>query len=241
MVNGRSRRRRRQEDNVYRILVPGAGLGRLAHDLSSLRVTDETNGVSTTSATTRVHAVELSWTMVALAATLLSSTDRRWTIYPYLNDFWTNEISSERRFQSVTIPDVVDLPSTADCLSWTVADFCELARMSEETASYDMVITCFFVDTATNVLDYVDGMKRLLRPGGRWINVGPLHWHANARLVLTVEDLRALLEELGWEILKWSVDAEPLEYRSITFQDGQSTSTRYEAYRPLRFVVQRRA
>jgi carnosine N-methyltransferase len=190
-------------------------------------------------ATTRVHAVELSWTMVALATTLLSSAGRRWTIYPYLNDFWTNEISSERRFQNVTIPDVTDLTATSDCLSWTVADFCELSKLSEEAASYNMIVTCFFVDTATNILDYVDGMERLLRPGGRWINLGPLHWHVNTRLVLTVEDLRALLEELGWEILQWSVDAEPLEYRSITFQDGQATSTRYEAYRPLRFVVQR--
>ena len=42
---------------------------------------------------------------------------------------------------------------------------------------FDLVVTCFFLDTAKDVLDYVDTIHHVLRPGGLWINVGPLHYH----------------------------------------------------------------
>jgi hypothetical protein len=34
------------------------------------------------------------------------------------------------------------------------------------------IITCFFIDTANNVLDYVETISSLLKPGGYWINLG---------------------------------------------------------------------
>lgn len=36
------------------------------------------------------------------------------------------------------------------------------------------MVTCFFIDTSTNVLDYLHVFSTLLKPGGLWINHGPL-------------------------------------------------------------------
>lgn len=32
--------------------------------------------------------------------------------------------------------------------------------------------TCFFIDTAHNILDYVETIWKILKPGGVWINLG---------------------------------------------------------------------
>ena len=220
---------------AHRIMVPGAGLGRLAWELQRQQPNIEMSPADPESSGEPrvVHAIELSWTMVAIFSALVGQNPGRWKIYPYLNDFWTNQASSETRFRQVQVPDVQVKISR---ISWTVGDFVEISQVPEEASSYDAVVTCFFLDTAANVLDYIQAMESILITGGRWINVGPLHWHANARLVLTVEDLQALfMSAKAWKILEWAIDTDPLEYRPNDY----ASSTRYEAYRPLRFVLEK--
>lgn len=38
-------------------------------------------------------------------------------------------------------------------------------------------MTCFFIDAAPNVLQYIEAFERMLKPGGYWINLGPLLYH----------------------------------------------------------------
>lgn len=38
--------------------------------------------------------------------------------------------------------------------------------------SWDCVTTCFFIDTAHNVIEYVETIWKILKPGGAWINLG---------------------------------------------------------------------
>lgn len=57
----------------------------------------------------------------------------------------------------------------------TSGDFLEV--YGGQTASWDSVVTCFFIDTANNVLQYVDLIAKILRKGGIWINYGPLLYH----------------------------------------------------------------
>lgn len=47
----------------------------------------------------------------------------------------------------------------------------------ENRSKFGIVVTCFFLDTAANVIDYVRTIRHCLRDGGLWINLGPLHWH----------------------------------------------------------------
>lgn len=42
---------------------------------------------------------------------------------------------------------------------------------------WDAVLTCFFIDTAQNIVSYIETIATLLREGGVWINIGPLLFH----------------------------------------------------------------
>ena len=46
-----------------------------------------------------------------------------------------------------------------------------------QTKEWDCVVTCFFIDTAHNVFDYLQTINNVLKVGGLWVNIGPLHWH----------------------------------------------------------------
>lgn len=39
-------------------------------------------------------------------------------------------------------------------------------------ATWDCIVTCYFIDTAHNIIEYIEVIRRLLKPGGRWINYG---------------------------------------------------------------------
>ena len=39
---------------------------------------------------------------------------------------------------------------------------------------WDCLVTCFFIDTAHNLLDYLTTINKILKPGGLWVNIGPL-------------------------------------------------------------------
>lgn len=40
--------------------------------------------------------------------------------------------------------------------------------------AWDCVVTCYFIDTAHNVIAYIENISKILKPGGYWINLGKL-------------------------------------------------------------------
>ena len=142
-------------------------------------------------------------------------------------------------------------------LSYTIATYEQVAAIlleddddddDDETDDtnhlVDAVVTCFFIDTATNIYDWVALTHDIVAPGGVWINVGPLQWHRNARLPVTANQLRMILERTGWDILEWSIDPEPIEYRNsqrstTSGRTAATMSTHFDAYCPLRFVARK--
>jgi len=38
--------------------------------------------------------------------------------------------------------------------------------------AWDAVVSCFFLDTAPNIIEYLEVVKQILRPGGYLINFG---------------------------------------------------------------------
>ena len=36
-------------------------------------------------------------------------------------------------------------------------------------------MTCYFIDTAHNVIAYIENISKILKPGGYWINLGKLN------------------------------------------------------------------
>lgn len=71
-------------------------------------------------------------------------------------------------------PDVIPVPTKKNKFSMSAGDFLEVYITSE---SWDCVATCFFIDCAPNVVQFIETIYRILKPGGLWINLGPLLYH----------------------------------------------------------------
>ena len=78
---------------------------------------------------------------------------------------------------------------------------------------WDCVVTCFFIDTAHNVADYIEVIAKALKEGGTWINLGPLLWHfasnqdphshsveEEVSIELSLEDVKRLASGYGFRI-----------------------------------------
>lgn len=50
-------------------------------------------------------------------------------------------------------------------------------QVYEKPEDWDCVTTCFFIDCAPNVIAFVETIYKILKPGGIWINLGPLLYH----------------------------------------------------------------
>ncbi|XP_022106603.1 carnosine N-methyltransferase-like isoform X2 [Acanthaster planci] len=96
------------------------------------------------------------------------------TLYPWIHQF-SNIKSTLHQTRQVSIPDVnpSSLQEDAD-FSMVAGDFLEVYTTP---AQWDCVATCFFIDTAHNILDYIETIYKILKPGGLWINLGPLLYH----------------------------------------------------------------
>jgi len=161
----------------HSVLVPGAGLGRLVLDICAAGYTVEGN--------------EISYHQLLASNYILNCTRSagQHRLYPWALSF-SNHLTRAAQLQAVSVPDVhpgthletasEDTRSEVHCserMSMTAGDFCELYRETEYQAAFDAVATCFFIDTAPNVVNYIQTIAHCLKPGGLWINLGPLLWH----------------------------------------------------------------
>lgn len=205
------------------ILVPGAGLGRLAWDLAQ-------DGHS-------VEANEVSLTMAAVAYHLFQKKhSKTFTLHPFVTDFFMNEVNSQLRYQVVTIEPPMERRMIKGHLSYTLGDFVQLYGSPQSDSTHDVVITCFFLDTATNVFDYLAVVSNVLTMGGQWINIGPLQWHSNAHLHLAADELKELIPIFGFRIDHWSIDTQPIDYRTED-PTRRVRFLKFEGYQPLRIVA----
>ncbi|KAK2351326.1 S-adenosyl-L-methionine-dependent methyltransferase superfamily protein [Trifolium repens] len=56
-------------------------------------------------------------------------------------------------------------------------DFIEVYSDPNQKGAWDAVVTCFFIDTAHNSVEYIEIISQILKDGGVWINLGPLFYH----------------------------------------------------------------
>ena len=171
-----------------KVLVPGCGLGRLPFEIAQLGFDCQGN--------------EFSYFMLLGSALVLNRLSEPLIIYPFIHKFSNNK-TEKKNFTMVQIPDqpLETLPDGVD-FSMTAGEFVEVYRDQKE--QWDCVVTCFFIDTAKNVLDYIDVIYDILKPGGRWINLGPLLYHYSDTLTeisveLSAEELRQYISAKGFE------------------------------------------
>lgn len=205
-----------------RILIPGAGLGRLTYDVFRYGYHVEGNEISIVMATAAFHILHGKVSGI---------------LHPFGMDYLINEVMSTDRYQSVKFPDIeTHLTNDSLSLSYTIGDFVEIYSGPSYKSQYDSIVTCFFIDTASNIYEYIITIRNALKNGGVWINVGPLQWHMNAKLHPSGDELKYLIETMGFDIIEWSVDDEAINYR-YDDKEERTRHTKYEGYKPIRFVA----
>ncbi|GAA6038143.1 hypothetical protein JCM8097_005756 [Rhodosporidiobolus ruineniae] len=177
-----------------KVLVPGAGLGRLAWEVVRAGFTCQAN--------------EFSLHMLIASAFLLNACSRpsEHALHPYIHSF-SNTRTREDLLEPCYVPDV-DPNEIADGeadFSFAAGDFLELYGEGTGAGDWDACITCFFIDTARDIVAYLRTIHHLLKPGGTWINCGPTLWHFEndreaSSIELTLEDVKGLARRVGFEI-----------------------------------------
>ncbi|KIY53912.1 N2227-domain-containing protein [Fistulina hepatica ATCC 64428] len=188
-----------EDRRKLRVLVPGAGLGRLAYDVAKLGFSCQGN--------------EFSHYMLLASFFILNKNDQigQHTIYPYVHTF-SNVANRAAMLRAISIPDVLpsDLPPNSN-FSLVAGDFEEVYGVESEesepqSGQWDAILTCFFIDTAKNIVNYLRIMHKILTPGGVWINVGPLLWHwennstNDPSVELDLEEVKELARKIGFDI-----------------------------------------
>ncbi|XP_050234124.1 uncharacterized protein LOC126682462 isoform X2 [Mercurialis annua] len=187
----------RRKDSPPTCLVPGAGLGRLALEISCLGFVSQGN--------------EFSYYMMICSSFLLNHTQTagEWTIYPWIHSN-CNSISDSDQLRPVSVPDIH--PASAgitEGFSMCGGDFVEVYSDPSQVGVWDAVVTCFFIDTAHNIIEYIEIISRILKDGGVWINLGPLLYHFadtygedEMSIELSLEDVKRVALHFGFQLEK---------------------------------------
>ena len=88
-------------------------------------------------------------------------------------------------------------------MSMTAGDFIALysptsGAQGPAFRKFDCVVTCFFLDTGDDLIDYIQTIDGLLDEGGVWINLGPLNFKKELRLKLNWDEIQQVWEHLGY-------------------------------------------
>jgi len=238
---------RQNAGEEIRVLVPGAGLGRLVFDICLAGFAAEGN--------------EISYHQLLASSWILNHTEgpRRHTLHPFALHF-SNLKSRAQQLRSVQVPDVH--PGTAigeamqsnrpvGSMSMSAADFVVLYMQPINRQVFDAVTTVFFIDTAPNLIRYIEAIHHCLKEDGLWINVGPLLWHFEdshprreadgdttgigepGNVELTEEEVLTLVEHMGFKIEKRPNYGRPCGY----IQDGDSMLQ--NLYQPSHWVARK--
>lgn len=210
---------RRDAGEDIRVLVPGAGLGRLVFDVCMAGFAAEGN--------------EISYHQLLASSWVLNHTNgtQQHALHPFALHF-SNVKSRAQQLRKVMIPDVHPGTAIAEAAQWgdtsglgsmsmSAADFVVLYAQPSNHQAFHAVTTVFFIDTAPNLIRYIEAIHHCLKPDGLWINVGPLLWHFEdshprkgggeddsagigepGNVELTEEEVLLLVEHMGFHLEK---------------------------------------
>lgn len=207
-----------------KILVPGAGLGRLAFELASRGFSAQGNEVS-------------SFMLFPSNFILNHCVQQRHDFYPFVHQS-SNVFESETQLKKLSFPDV--FPSSIDAgvdFSMVAGNFIQVYSTPENADHFDCIVTCFFLDTASNVLKYLKTLYKTLKPGGLWINLGPLLYHfedmsSEDSIEPSFDVLREMIESCNFEFLEEKTDVR------CSYTQNQSSMLHY-TYKCVYFVCRK--
>lgn len=124
------------------------------------------------------------------------------SIAPNIHSF-CNVLTERELYQEIAIPDICPADNIPDGVNFSMATGEFLIVYKNDVEIWDAVVTCFFIDTAHNILDYLEKIWEMLKPGGVWINIGPLLYHysdspGEQSIELSWDQLKLFAEEQGF-------------------------------------------
>jgi len=175
-----------------RALFPGCGLARLVLEFAAMGYGAQGN--------------EFSYFMLLAANFILNVVDRpeKYEIHPFIHS-WCNLFSDSDAFETYRVPDVCpsDVIKPGADFSMVAGEFVEVYK--HQKGEWDSVVTCFFIDTANNIIQYIETIYEILCEGGVWINFGPLLYHyadmeTEKSIELSWEEVKHVILQVGFEI-----------------------------------------
>lgn len=113
-------------------------------------------------------------------------------------DAWSHQATTDAMLRTLSFPDA---PLNKSQVLLVEGDFTTVFDGVPQP-QFDAIVTYFFIDTARNLVTYLETIKRLLRPGGYWVNLGPLLYGSAPFVQLSLEEIIDLAEKgLGFELL----------------------------------------
>lgn len=201
------------ERQHVKILIPGSGLGRLNFELVKRGFWCQGNEFS-------YHMLLASNFLLNH-----SYTRNHYSIFPLIHNFsnqlnrslqtrpifipdlhnQTELINLQTEFPSIPVGELMSIASGSFTDLYGPDDLSISDHYSkDENASefrlqnanqFDIVITHFFMDTASNVIEYLKTLNHTIKQGGEWINFGPLLWHFE-----DAEDVVEIIKQDGTKV-----------------------------------------
>jgi carnosine N-methyltransferase len=221
------------------VLTPGCGLGRLTLEVAALGFGSVGN--------------EFSFHMLITSNFFLNAcagATEVCTVFPWCTEV-SNIVSADDQCRGYAVPDIdvsallaarpgadAEEPPT---FGMAQGDFVEVFGAAGERGSFAAVLTCFFLDTARDPVQYIDVIANAVPYGGHWINLGPLlyHWADEAAgaeepgLEPTWEELEIIIPKLGFRFVEGPRFLDNVHYSANA--DALMRTT----YRCVFFVAQR--
>ncbi|KAF4665443.1 hypothetical protein FOL47_004600 [Perkinsus chesapeaki] len=172
-----------------RVIVPGCGMGRSVLEVCAAGYEAIGN--------------EFSYHMLIASSLMLNVGLDKFSmlVYPYLMSLGGRR-GKDDHLRGIQVPDVSAYEmacNTTGSMGMTAGEFVETFCGHEHLNAWDAVASIFFIDTAKNVVQYIRILAHCIKPGGVFINIGPLLWHFaesknDISIELSWEDVRQLLE-----------------------------------------------
>ena len=115
------------------------------------------------------------------------------SIYPFIES-WSHLKTKDEMRRRISFPDVSFNSSQVLLVE---GDFSR--AFTAMSSSFDAIVTLFFIDTARNLMNYFETISQLLKPGGLWINFGPLLYGTSPWVQLSLEEIIHVADAMGFD------------------------------------------
>ncbi|PHH69554.1 hypothetical protein CDD82_7673 [Ophiocordyceps australis] len=188
-----------------RVLLPGAGLARLGHQL------DRLGGFQVT-----VNEWSMFVNVVYRFLDKHGLYPNHHSLHPFV-DAWSHHATDADMLRKLSFPDHALNPRSVLLVE---GDFTTV--FAHQDAHYHLLLTYFFIDTARNLMAYLDTIKKLLKPGGYWLNLGPLLYGTAPMVQLSLEDIITVTKAMGFDFVPTDDKCGPLTFQDSTVRSVEA-------------------